>query len=382
MLNSSRVELRVVVFVFVLLCAAAMAAWAPPAAAVEATGLYRVTLPVAARSQAALTVAFRQALNQVLIKVSGDSKIAAQAPVAHALQNASTYVQQYAYQQQAAASGSGIASPKAASGEAPLQLQVRFDPQAIDRLLLTNNLPLWGRERPVVIVWAGINQGGGKRFVLGTESDVSHPNATHAVEQAAQRRGLPVILPLMDLQDRGAFSFSDLSGGFVEPLLKASARYAANAELAGVVQPAGGQWIGRWWLAFRGKTVHWTSSGSTQARVLASAIDGAADRLAARLAVSAVAATGRALSVQIGGVSTVSDYARIEHLLDKLTPIKSVQLVSAAAGQLVFQVVPRGQLSDVRRNLDLVDWLKPRQSVPDASQSAAAGQTLYFTYTP
>ncbi|MEJ2480102.1 MAG: DUF2066 domain-containing protein [Acidihalobacter sp.] len=368
--------LRVPVLLILLLTGFAAVLFARPAAAVEATGLYRVTLPVADRNPQTRDSAFQQALGQVLIKVSGSSQIVTQPPVQEALKNPANYVQQFAYHEaQPAATSAGSATGGSAS--AGLELQVRFDPVAIDRLLSSNGLPLWGRERPLVILWIGVSRGNGQRFILGSESDSPHPAVSQAVKHAAQARGLPIFLPLMDLQDQGAVNFSDLNGGFLGPVLQASARYDANAVLAGAVRPNAGQWRGQWQLAFRNQRQQWTSSGATQAQALAGGISGAADRLASMLAVSGAPGGGRqAVFVQFDGVQHVAAFARIEHLLGKLTPVKSAQLVSADGGQLVFKVVPRGQASDVARNLGLINWLQSMQTGAASAQGGGAGQTL------
>lgn len=381
--NSSKTGLRIPVVLILLLSGFVAALCVRPAAAVEATGLYRVTLPVADRSPDTRDAAFQQALGQVLIKVSGNSQIVTQPPVLEALKNPANYVQQFAYRETQPAAAPAAAKTSGASAPA-LKLQVRFDPVAIDHLLSSNGLPLWGRERPLVILWIGVSRGNGQRFILGSESDSPHPGASKAVEQAAQARGLPIFLPLMDLQDQSAVSFSDLSGGFMGPVQQASARYDANAVLAGAVRPSGGQWHGQWQLAFRKQRQQWSSSGTSEAQALAGGISGAADRLAAMLAVSGLPGGGQqqAVFVQIDGVQHVTAFARIEHLLDKLAPIKSAQLVSADGGELVFRVVPRGQADDVARNLGLLNWLQAMQTGAAATSTGSASQTLYFRYNP
>lgn len=375
--------------VWLLACVVLALLFARPAAAVEATGLYRVTLPVADRSPQARDVAFVQALGQVLVKVSGDSQIGAQPAVQAALGHPADYVQQFAYQQAQTQTQPGPQShlPPRTQGQrqpagASLTLQIRFDPVAIDRLLTANNLPLWGRERPLVILWVGVSRGNGQRFILGSQSDLPHAGAIKALEQAARARGLPVVLPLMDLQDQNAVHFADLSGGFMGVVAKASARYGANAMLAGAVQPVGGRWRGRWHLRFRGQAQQWNSGGASEAQALADGIGAAADRLAAMLAVSGGTGSGQqALFVRIDGVTGIGAFARLEHLLTGLTPIQSYRLVSADGNAVVFRVRPRGRASDVARNLGLVNWLQPRQSAAVA-QSGAIGQTLYFQYQP
>src|SRR5258706_15949695 len=53
----------------------------------------------------------------------------------------------------------------------------------------------------------------------------------------ADERGLPVTLPLLDVQDLRAVTFADVWGGFEDRVAAASARYRADALLIGRVRP-------------------------------------------------------------------------------------------------------------------------------------------------
>src|SRR5258706_5789879 len=53
----------------------------------------------------------------------------------------------------------------------------------------------------------------------------------------ADERGLPVTLPLLDVQDLRAVTFADVWGGFEDRVAAASVRYRADALLIGRVRP-------------------------------------------------------------------------------------------------------------------------------------------------
>lgn len=363
---------------------------APTADAVQVEGLYRTTVPVADRSATALAAAFTQAFTQVLIKVTGNTGVAANPALAAALQQPAQYIQQYAYQQPAAPpAGTATAPPGSTPG---LSLSVSFDPPSVDTLLQTANLPLWGQERPLVVMWVGVDQSGA-RFIVGSDGDPQNSGARIALQQAADARGLPVLFPLLDLQDQGAVSFADLDGGFMDTVIAASARYEANAEVAGVVRRAPtGQWLGQWWLAFRGRTDHWTTLNPDLDTALASGVGGVADRLAGLLAVTGQSVPGAPagpVRVAIAGVGKVKDYARIEGMLEHLAPISAARLVKVTGDQLVFDVVPRGNPEDVARNLALVSWLTPEpapatpvEPVPTMPNGALPAATTAVTLPP
>ncbi|WP_197495698.1 DUF2066 domain-containing protein [Acidihalobacter yilgarnensis] len=371
MTNFIRVRVRTLALVVCLLSALAPVL---PAWALQVGGLYQATVPVADRSEGARLAAFQQALAQVLVKMTGNAAVAASPSLAPALQQPAQYIQQYAYQQQPGTPASAATS---------LQLRVDFDPPAIDSLLRAAQLPLWGRERPLVVMWVGVDGDRNDRFIVGSDGDQPHPGARGALQQAADTRGLPVLFPLLDLQDQAAVHFSDLDGGFMDSIVTASARYEANAVVAGVVRPsAGSQWRGQWWLAFRGRTDHWSTQGASRDTVLAAGVDGVADRLAASLAVSGTAQPNQAgdrVDVEISGVGQVAVYARIEHLLGHLAPIASARVVAVAGDTVTFSVVPRGSASDVARNLALVGWLAPETPpvpTPPSTASLPASTTL------
>lgn len=349
-------------------CLLAWLAVMPPAAAVQVDGLYRATVPVTDRSEAVRATAFQQALSQVLVKVTGDAAAASSPALATALQQPSQYIQQYGYRQSTSSPGTPVA----------LQLQVRFDPPAIDQLLSAAQLPLWGRERPLVVMWVGVDPAGAGRYIVAGDGDPAHADARGALQQAADARGLPVLFPLLDLQDQGAVRFSDLDGGFMDTVVAASARYEGNAVVAGVVRPSvGGQWRGQWWLVFRHQTDHWVTQGAGRDAALAAGVDGVADRLAALLAVGggmqASQMADGAMRVEIAGVTQVSAYARIDHLLTRLAPIASAQMVAASGDRVTFSVTPRGSVDDVARNLALVSWLMPMPAPSPSVSSAVPG---------
>ena len=54
-----------------------------------------------------------------------------------------------------------------------------------------------------------------------------------------QAMGLPVSLPLMDLDDNMAVTATDVWGRFADPVLKASQRYGAEMVVLGKLSPEG-----------------------------------------------------------------------------------------------------------------------------------------------
>lgn len=107
---------------------------------------YTVTVPVADRSEAARGTAVRQALGDVLIRLSGDPAILRQAGGAALVAKANRYLQQYQYEGNEAGGA--------------LQLRAGFDGAALETEMRQQGLPLRGRERPPTLDQAAEQPGG------------------------------------------------------------------------------------------------------------------------------------------------------------------------------------------------------------------------------
>lgn len=181
--------------------------------AAEVNDFYLVRLPV---SGAQLTDAQRsEALDDMLIRYSGLREL----PASSALQSA---------QQQA---GRYIAQTQTHNENGEKTADVSFDPAAVQHLAQTLGLPVWNHDRPAIMLWLvdnrGNNSAGERRIML----DQEYSAAREQLRQVAMERGIPLLLPLGDLEDNMAVSASDVYGNFINPIAAASLRYQPDAVL-------------------------------------------------------------------------------------------------------------------------------------------------------
>jgi hypothetical protein len=94
----------------------------------HAGGLYAGQAPVASQSDADRAEALKNALAQVVIRVSGDPGAIAKPEIAKAVAGAERYVQQFQYQQDVATDSTGQPQTR-------LILVAQFDRDAVDKLL-------------------------------------------------------------------------------------------------------------------------------------------------------------------------------------------------------------------------------------------------------
>ncbi|WP_332707701.1 DUF2066 domain-containing protein [Plesiomonas shigelloides] len=181
--------------------------------AAEVNDFYLVRLPA---SGAQLTDAQRsEALDDMLIRYSGLREL----PASPALQSA---------QQQA---GRYIVQTQTRNENGEKTADVSFDPAAVQHLAQTLGLPVWNHDRPAIMLWLvdnrGNNSAGERRIML----DQEYSAAREQLRQVAMERGIPLLLPLGDLEDNMAVSASDVYGNFINPIAAASLRYQPDAVL-------------------------------------------------------------------------------------------------------------------------------------------------------
>ncbi len=296
-----------------LLCLSlAVLCWTAPAAHGSGDpGMYAAEVPVEDDREAA----FRSALGEVLVKVTGRRNAASDPGMAPLLESASRYVQQF-------------------RNPTPDTLWVSFDGRALENALIELGQPLWGRDRPATLVWLAVDAGGGRRFVVPAEPETAAEEQMKArMEAAADRRGLPLVFPLMDGEDRSQASFADVWGGFDEAIAAASARYGTEAVLVGrlsAADPARGRWV----LYTLDGTERWVAGA-------AESVDRVADTFATRLAVVA-SGSASVVEVQVRDVASVEQYGRVVTFLEGLTAVQAMELERMEGNTLFFRASLRG----------------------------------------
>ena len=317
-----------------------------------ATRMHEVQVPVADRSAAARAEALQQAMQQLLVRVTGERDAARLVGIEPLLAQPEQYVQQFRYL-------TVEAEPTTPAGEA-LELNVHFDGTAVERVLRDNGLPVWGRERPPLLLWLAV--GGDQRRLIAADS--GHPLHA-AARRVARERGLPLLFPLLDLEDQTGVGFADVWGGFDETVLAATQRYTPRLVLLGRLQPGAGGWRGSWTLHLGRDRLTWDSRGDSAAAALAGGLYQAADRLALRLAVRALGEADQVERIRIRDVRSLDDYARALDYVAGLTPVRDVEVLAVEDSNLDLLLALDGNRQTLERLLNIGRVLEPDPAAPE-----------------
>lgn len=309
--------------------------WLVPLAAGAARldHLYEAEVPVAGRDTGARDAALGVALEEVLERLTGSRDALQTAAAAKLLETPGRFVDQYRFNELPAGDG----QPR------QLMLWTHFDGVSLSRELRQAGLPFWGAERPDVLVWLAVDDHG-QRFLV---SETGGQPAAQALRQSAGRRGLPVTLPLFDLEDQRALQFTDVWGGFFGRIEAASQRYQPQVILTGKLErdSARGAWRAEWQMAEQGNRQSWSSRADTLEAAIDEGLTSTAAWLAQRYAVISTLAGMRSLVVD--GVRSLDDYARVSGYLASLSPVDRVDVVDVNGQEVAFNL----KLSSDERNL-------------------------------
>jgi hypothetical protein len=351
--------LAVVALLFVLL---AVAGGVAPLQAAEVRGLYEAEVPVAGQGTEQRNDAIVEAFARMLVKVTGNREIALHPVLAGDLAKAPRYVQQYRYRIDPNPPLTGQTEAETDAGaEPPRLLSVTFDSQAVNSLLRDRRLPVWGGNRPAGLTWIGIETGGNRRLMF-PEGDES---LRTAMEQTAQERGLPLLFPLMDLEDRAGLSAADLWGDFEQNLRRASERYSPDLLLTvRLVQVAETLWRGTWRLYQGDQTTGWDLEGGSAEELAQAGLDQAVDILAERFAPVAVSGALSQVRIRVAGITGLERYLDVTRFLGSQSSVDEVKVVYAEPDAVTFSLGVRGGILVLQQGLELSGLIEP---VADAS---------------
>lgn len=305
--------------------------FASPSWAVEVTDLYESEVLVSGQGRTERHQAVRMALVEVLIKVSGNGQVALLPGIPDLLGRSLQFLQQYRYRTEK------IGKAKVDTTDPQQWLWMRFNQAGLDRALREIKVPIWGRTRPSTLLWLVVEQGGRRSLIGG--SDESELLAS--ITGQARRRGIPLVLPLLDLQDQQRIKATDVWINFQDNILNASARYPSEAILVGRLLELGdGRWQGRWSLNLGGQLYDWSHTGLLET-ALTYGIEGAASTLAARFVHVPDGKSGE-LRILVKDIRNLADFARSERDLRALNGVTKVHAGQIDGDSILFVVKTRG----------------------------------------
>ncbi|ETI62504.1 DUF2066 domain-containing protein [Marinomonas profundimaris] len=299
--------------------------------AVPVQGLYKaeINLPVTQSEAQMLNEAFGLAVENVLVKVSGDKDAITDDILDQAKEKASTWVAQHSV-----ASLSELLSSE--NGLVPgKQVKVTFYQASIDNFLSQHNLPVWGDNRPSVLIWL-VSDNNGVRTLSGSREPSETLNEFAHVTGGL---GVPIYAPLLDDVDKKSISASDVWGFFEDSIASASNRYQTDSVAVLRVSHYAGHIGGGLLVMLKsGETERFDLSGETLSDIIEQGSSKLAKVFSSRYASVRDGSTASRLNVQVSGVVSYKIMNKVQSYLESIGVVRDVILVQVDGEKVAFSV--------------------------------------------
>lgn len=333
----------------VLLTVACFNAWQGMAVAVELDNIYQGKVNVVDKSPKARIVGIKNAFKAVIVKVAGKQTVLNQPLIKQAINQYRDYLVQYGYLVE----------------NNQTMIEASFDKDRIRNLFSDAQLPVWGRHRPLVLVWL-IDEQALERQVV---SDLTESSLPLVIKTTASAVGLPVTLPLMDITDAMSVQVSDIWGKFSQPIEEASKRYGAeayviirlsNSSLTPEVdsencQPlcSGPSYAIDWQLNYDGLYESELKVGADKNSLLRVALNEISFEIANRYSVTLDKQTLQETEISIANLTNLNRFNQANTLIGSLSIVNDLQLLKVEGSTYTFKVELLGETQAFLKSLSL-----------------------------
>ena len=330
---------------------------------VMAFDLYVAEVPLAAgASEADLKLAKSHAMALMVVRLTGQRASLEQAKIKTALKEVDKYISHISRQTDATTK--------------TVMLQLRFDRQAVKHLLSAQDLSVWEADRPSILAWLVIERQGIQDII----SEGSLPLGVQ-LQSEAEQRGLPLLLPLMDLTDQLIIGPSDVWGDFANTISKASQRYKSDGLLWGrLYKNTGDSWQGQGSIHLLGEQQNWLFTAGSPDALMALIMENLGAQLSQRFALPKHTDQQHTATLHIDGIADLSAYAELRKILQALTGVTDVTLHSLQGEKLMVLVSYQGHRDNLLPSLERQSRLRLLDGQSETLYSSDQSLLAYYQW--
>ena len=353
--------------------------WFPVASGLQVTGLYDHRVAVNNESDAERNRAFREALEAVILKVTGEHRWLEHPSIEEALDSAQSYVEAISYSSETVElpqplNSAASSQPLVAPTEEQRFIEVDFADSLIDELLVNANIPVWDTNRPSVLVWMVLQNAAGERAMLTADTNVQIVNY---IQNFASERAIPIIFPVLDFEDRQNLSEDSVWALEEEAIIAASERYGADSILTGRLHfTASGELVGLWQFIFQGQAEVFDGFDEDLYAYLYAPLDRITNQLASYFALVPEATTQQVVRLRVEGVSDLSAYSALLTYVSGLGLVDTVSMAALDGERLELEL---GLVGDSDQLFELIAL--DRDLLPIQSSQAGSRGVLHYRWT-
>ncbi len=341
-----------------------------PATAVTVEDLYTIELPVADQTTSLRLDTFKEAFMLVIVKLSGSDDALKSPAFKRPIEGSSRYVKQFSYITRESEDQQDL------SGNL-LYLRIDFDQRLIESLLRDNNFPIWGRERPgsLFVVSYDVNE------TIRMVAEDNTPNVVELLDAAAARQGLPVLFPLMDLEDISLVRVGDVISRHFEKIGIMATRYTPDVLVVGqIIGRSDEAWIGDWEVRFLDQIFKWQFKGSSKELVIDQVVKHLARILALEYALEDHKSLRQDLLMSVSAMPGIQSLISVRQYLQSLNVVDSVRVSSIDKDVVTYRIKLRNEVEDLQRLIEFGEVLE-QEDFPQFNAQNEDAITLNYMYT-
>lgn len=302
----------------------------------------RVERVVTGRDESQKSVVFRQAVIEMLVRISGDRNIERHALVRDFIEAPELWVSRYYFESNNHSSG------------VIEKMVVTLDVAVLTQKMKEKGLPIWGIVRPLVVVWCVVetkhDQGGGGRRAILQEGE--EHIFKEALLRAAKFRGLPLVFPLMDLTESGVVSEDVILSNAPELLKQYSERYEADVVTKIVLsQEENEEWRLYWQSTNAEEKAREPIRGKNFTEVAEAVVDAIVNPLVLSYAAVLNSGAETALVFKVQGVKELRDFVEVGERLKAFSLVKQSVIQSVMGDQVIYRILLQGDLVHFQQQL-------------------------------
>jgi len=283
----------------------------------------------------------REALQQVLVRITGQPDLIQQQTIRNELANAANYIKQF----------------EALRTEQGPFVRVTLDAARIQQFLTQQQIPIWDGQRPELLFWVVVQEASEREFVRNGESIW-----LAALVESLDQQAIPYMLPLYDIEDVSLLNENDVWGGFWQPIEQASARYQPQQIVLLLIEMAGTLEQPSWRLtAIRQYDTTLVSdelTATTESELLSGYVNLLDQQLVQQYAILLDSQLEQQVELQINGAKNLSDIVNIERRLQALLGVTQVRITANKPEQLFVSLALQMSTAQLLQSLQFMPEFK------------------------
>lgn len=353
-----------------------------PVSALQVTGLYSQQVPVSNDGAAERNRAFREALAAVVVKVTGDPRWLEAPSIERAIAQAQNYVEATSYFSESVqlplednTADSDVDGDQFYTAEQRI-ISVNFAAALIDELLASANIPVWDSNRPSVLVWMVLQSSSGEREFLTVDSN---PEIVKLMQDFAAARGLPIIFPVLDFEDRRTLSENTAWNLDQSAISSASARYGADSILAGRLHfTASGELVGLWQFQFQDGAEVFDGFDNELQSYLYAPLNRITTQLAGYFAILPESVDGESIRLRVDGIKNLTAYSSLLNYVENLGLVETVTTAEVDGERIELQL---GLVGDTRQLYEQIALDRDLMPINNTVEDSSRATMLHYRWT-